>query len=290
MHEALLDVGGRSVAVRDSGGRGPGVLLLHGAGGNLAHWDLVVPLLPDRFRLVSVDLPAHGASDVPERYSLAGDLAAVDAVRRSLGLRDTAVVGHSYGGMLAVALGAAGPDDYRLAVNLDGVGFGHPGTPEEVWSFWRDQAQERWLDSGDRAWRDEAVATELRELAEAGAPGQLPPEMVMRGFSRAADGRWHQAPPATHQRTLLRTVREVDLLERYAASRCPTVTVLASRRPAPTPELARAMAQHVDGIRAALAALPAESPAGRVLDVGSGHLVPLEVPEVAARLLAEALG
>ena len=289
MIETLLDVGGRSVAVRDSGGPGPAVLLLHGAGGNLAHWDLVAPLLPDRFRLVSVDLPAHGASDVPEQYSLAGDLASADAVRRSLGLRDTAVVGHSYGGMLAVALGAAGPDDYRLAVNLDGVGFGHPGTPEELRSFWRGQVLEQWVDSGDRAWRDEAVATELRELADAGATGRLPTQVVTRAFSRGADGRWNQAPPATHQETLLRAVRELGLLERYAASRCPTVTVLASRRPARTPALATAMARHVEGIRAALAALPAQSPAGRVLDVESGHLVPLEVPEAAARLLAEAL-
>lgn len=33
------------------------------------------------------------------------------------------MVGHSYGGMLAVALGASRPSDYRTVVNIDGIGF-----------------------------------------------------------------------------------------------------------------------------------------------------------------------
>src|SRR5688500_12720750 len=51
-----------SVAYRDFGGQGPAVLLVHGLGGNLAHWGRVAPLLHGRYRLIAIDLPSHGAS------------------------------------------------------------------------------------------------------------------------------------------------------------------------------------------------------------------------------------
>lgn len=39
------------VAYRDFGGQGPAVMLVHGLGGNLAHWGRVAPLLQERYRL-----------------------------------------------------------------------------------------------------------------------------------------------------------------------------------------------------------------------------------------------
>ena len=111
------------VAYRDFGGQGPAVMLLHGLGGNLAHWGRVAPLLQERYRLIAIDLPSHGASTAPAVYSFDHDLGAVDEVRQRLGLDRPALVGHSYGGMLAVSLGASRPGDYRVVVNVDGLGF-----------------------------------------------------------------------------------------------------------------------------------------------------------------------
>ncbi|MEY2518155.1 MAG: hypothetical protein QOJ89_5519, partial [bacterium] len=42
------------VAYRDFGGQGPAVMLLHGLGGNLAHWGRVAPLLQERYRLIAI--------------------------------------------------------------------------------------------------------------------------------------------------------------------------------------------------------------------------------------------
>jgi hypothetical protein len=43
--DSSIEHDGRTLAVRDLGGRGPDVLLLHAMGGNLEHWSLVVPLV-----------------------------------------------------------------------------------------------------------------------------------------------------------------------------------------------------------------------------------------------------
>jgi pimeloyl-ACP methyl ester carboxylesterase len=93
------------LAVRDYGGAGTTVMLLHGLGGNVAHWDRLASLVGDRYRLVAIDLPSHGLSTAPDAYSFDYDVGAVDHVRQHLGLDRPAVVGHSYGGMLAVVLG-----------------------------------------------------------------------------------------------------------------------------------------------------------------------------------------
>ncbi len=55
MLERVVRHGQLALAVCDSEGSGPDVLLLHGLGCNLAFWNLMEPLLAFRFRLVSVD-------------------------------------------------------------------------------------------------------------------------------------------------------------------------------------------------------------------------------------------
>ncbi|MFC7110607.1 alpha/beta fold hydrolase [Nonomuraea rubra] len=50
------------LAVRDHGGHGAPVLLLHGLGGTLLHWDELAPLLTGSHRVVAMDLRGHGLS------------------------------------------------------------------------------------------------------------------------------------------------------------------------------------------------------------------------------------
>ena len=108
MLERVVRHGQLALAVRDSEGSGPDVLLLHGLGCNLAFWNLMEPLLAPWFRLVSVDLPGHGRSTVPSSHSFERDLLALEQVCSENELREPAIVGHSYGGMLAIGLAARG--------------------------------------------------------------------------------------------------------------------------------------------------------------------------------------
>ncbi|MGV9297951.1 alpha/beta fold hydrolase [Amycolatopsis sp. NPDC003676] len=98
--------------LRDHGGTGAPVVLLHGGGGRTRHdWDHLVPLLPE-FRIVAYTFR-------PGPWNWRTALADLADVVRHFGLDRPAVVGHSLGGMLA-ALWAAEHPECPLAVNLDG--------------------------------------------------------------------------------------------------------------------------------------------------------------------------
>jgi pimeloyl-ACP methyl ester carboxylesterase len=284
MTELVVRHAGQDVAVRDLGGPGPDVMLLHGLGTNLASWDRVAALVRDRFRLVLVDLPGHGRSTVPEPHSFDGDLAAVDAVRGTLDLRSAAVVGHSYGGMLAVGAAAGRPGSYRIAVNIDGTGFAHPDTPAALRAVWEAE-EDPWPDVGDADWMEAELAADQQELAAAGVPDDVVPvDFLSRGFVVGADGRWSRRPPAAHYLAVARGLRDLDLLAYYARATCPTVTGLAARRDQPTPELATAAAVHVEAVRRDLQRLAT----ARVVDLPGGHYGLLEEPTAVANLLLDA--
>ena len=88
----------------------PHLLFLHGLSSNSYFWSRVVDLLPDR-RIVALDQRAHGASSAPDAgydpAELAGDAA---FVIESIGLGRSVVVGHSWGGTIALQLAADRPD------------------------------------------------------------------------------------------------------------------------------------------------------------------------------------
>ena len=62
---AAAGAGGIETAVLE-GGEGPPIVLLHGPGEFAAKWLRVIPALVEGHRVIAPDLPAHGASGVPE--------------------------------------------------------------------------------------------------------------------------------------------------------------------------------------------------------------------------------
>jgi pimeloyl-ACP methyl ester carboxylesterase len=100
------------VALR-TGGEGPAVLLLHGIPGSGAAWDPVAERLADRVRLVVPDLLGFGASDRPaDRTALLApaQARALAEVLDALGLGAVTVVGHDFGGPVALLLAGERPD------------------------------------------------------------------------------------------------------------------------------------------------------------------------------------
>lgn len=271
------------VAYRDFGGDGPAVMLTHGVGGNLAHWGLVAPLLRHRYRLIAIDLPSHGASTAPAAYSFDHDLGAVDEVRRAMALERPALVGHSYGGMLSVALGARRPGDYRAVVNIDGLGFtlddeesaAPPDVPPAAAS----------VDEGDDAWLDEQIHREVAEAAEIGLHLDPDGEMVRRAFQPVEQGRWRSSPTLGRFLEISRAIDTLPLMPAYAASSCRTVTVIADQRWAPDEEQAAIARRHAERVHAALDAVGSE-----VDTVDSGHYAHVEVPAVIAERFPGWLG
>ena len=104
------------VHVREDGPAGaPVLLLIHGFSGSMDWYDLVVPLLVDRFRLVRVDLLGHGSTGGPA-VDAPVQAQAVEAVLAQLDVQDVTAVGHSFGADVAVELAERSARITRLII------------------------------------------------------------------------------------------------------------------------------------------------------------------------------
>jgi pimeloyl-ACP methyl ester carboxylesterase len=87
------------------------VVLLHGYLENLNVWDELTGLIQPHLRVVALDLPGHGISQVRGPVHTMDFLAdVVYDVMRGLGIAKYTVVGHSMGGYVALALAAKHPE------------------------------------------------------------------------------------------------------------------------------------------------------------------------------------
>ena len=109
----LVDVNGANVHVIEAGRDGPPVLMIHGASANAREFTFTLaPLLQDNFRVLMADRPGHGYSGRPEASeTLEVQAAQMAGVLRQLAPEQKAViVGHSYGGAVALRLALDNPD------------------------------------------------------------------------------------------------------------------------------------------------------------------------------------
>ncbi len=96
----------------------PAVVLLHGFGSSLDTWREVIPALTPTHRVIALDLKGFGLSARPPGdYSPEAEAALVRGVLDQLGVDRAAVVAHSWGSSVALALALASPERVtRLAL------------------------------------------------------------------------------------------------------------------------------------------------------------------------------
>jgi pimeloyl-ACP methyl ester carboxylesterase len=209
--------------VVDEAGTGPVLLLLHGMGATGAVWLPWAPLLEHRWagRWSAPDLAGHGFSPPLPRYSFTG---LADRVAEGLAPVADApperlvVLGHSLGGVVALALAArtAGlPVDAVVGLGIKAV-----WTPDEL-------ARAGELAERPVTWfagRDEAAR---RYLRVSGLTGLFAPDdPVVDAGLRREDGRWRLAmDPAAF------AVGEPDLLALLATVDVPVVLARGEHDP-----------------------------------------------------------
>ena len=110
----FVDVPGARLHVRESGAAsGPAILLVHGLGGQSAHFDYgVAECLARQHRVVAVDRPGSGHSqrDPATPADVSTQAAALAALIDKLGLERPTIAGHSLGGAIALTLALEHPD------------------------------------------------------------------------------------------------------------------------------------------------------------------------------------
>ena len=132
--ERWAEVGSLRMRYLDWGGGGAPVLALHGLASS-AHWyDILAPFLRERFRTVAPDQRGHGcttqAADGYGWRSLASDAV---GLLDMLGIEQAVLLGHSWGGNVAVGTAAQFPARVRALVLIDGGFVGPEMVPGGTW-------------------------------------------------------------------------------------------------------------------------------------------------------------
>ncbi|HUR83779.1 MAG TPA: alpha/beta fold hydrolase [Solirubrobacteraceae bacterium] len=225
-HRRSVVVDGRRVNLVEIGSGAP-LLFVHGLGGSWANWlENVCFFAADR-RVVALDLPGFGASELPrEPISIAGYARMLDALCSSLGIDAAAVVGNSMGGFVAAELAITYPQRVeRLAlVSAAGLSIERLRLERLLRRLARIERIVA-LYGGVVASQSELLARRagLRRLALAAIaahPGRLPAPLVSEQIAGA--GRPGLLPA-------LRAMSAYPLRDRLGEIVCPTLVVWGER-------------------------------------------------------------
>jgi pimeloyl-ACP methyl ester carboxylesterase len=270
-HATMLN--GHEFAYLDSG-EGPALLFIHGLTGSQRNWAHLIDALDHEHRVLAPDLFGHGASaKVMGDYSLGAHAATLRDLLDLLGIDRVTLVGHSFGGGIAMQFCYLFPERVERLVLVASGGLGRDVSPllraatvpgaewvlpmiASGWVRRRVEAAGRLLTS--RGWRASPEVTE-----------------VWRGFTSLADADTRRAFLATTRGVIDpggQTVTAHDHLPMAIA--IPTLVVWGTRdRMIP--------AWHATTAHEAIA------DSRVVLFVGAGHFPHLDEPERFAELLSD---
>jgi pimeloyl-ACP methyl ester carboxylesterase len=111
-------------------GRGPALLLLHGLGCSHRTWLPVLDALARRYTVIAPDLLGHGESDKPRAdYSLGGFANGMRDLLTVLDVDKATVVGHSFGGGVAMQFAYQFPERTERLVLVGSGGLGPEVSP-----------------------------------------------------------------------------------------------------------------------------------------------------------------
>lgn len=254
-------------------GAGRPVVLVHGQPGDGSDWAPLVARLEDTHRVLAPDRPGWGASDVPA-MGFAGNADWLEELLAGrVGAAPVLVVGHSFGGGVALELALRHPARVRALVLLGSVG--HAGALSRLD---RILARPVWGDAIVRTGTAAArrlLSTTRRALSRVDRAAGVVDRVDSISMMRVLSGAEPLAPGAprsfsVEQRALVDET--AGLQARLGAIEVPTLVVVGTRDLVVGVDASRALAGAIPG--AELAVLP-----------GAGHLLPLEVPRELAEMV-----
>ena len=239
-------------------GEGEPIVLVHGFPLDGQIWERVAPLLANRHRVITPDLPGFGksfATNALMMESLAGSM--IELIDQ-LKLDRAAFAGLSMGGYVLQALMRSHPERVSKLIFVDT----------------RANAD----DEKGRAGRDAMIAL-VQEKGTVGVVDQMLPKMLAAAtFAAQPDVVARQreimlaCPPGTIANACAAMRDRADFTPMLATLPCPLQVIVGESDAITPPEVARAMASAVKGSR---------------LDVieAAGHMTPMEQPKAVAEAI-----
>lgn len=142
-----VDIGGVKVFYREAGPAGaPTLLLLHGYPSSSRMFDMLIPLLADRYHIIAPDYPGFGQSDAPGpsgfAYTFDHLAEVVTRLTDTLGLKSYTLYLQDYGGPIGFRLALAHPERVRAIIIQNAVAYEEGLGP--AWEirrqYWKDRA------------------------------------------------------------------------------------------------------------------------------------------------------
>ena len=248
----FVEIDGLKIHCR-RGGAGRPVVILHGWGASTAAVASIHELLEPHFDTLSIDLPGFGESDEPPAVWGSPDYA--DLLQRlfaNLAIQRPILIGHSFGGKLAILLGARGLAASLVLVDAAGIrGRRSPKWYLKVYAF-----------------------KTARRLAELPGLGALFAPLVERARNRAGSNDY-RAASGLMRRILVRVVNE-DVRDELPKIAVPTLLVWGEHDDATPLENGRLMERLIPD-------------AGLVVMEGAGHYAYADRWPLFARVLGSFL-
>jgi pimeloyl-ACP methyl ester carboxylesterase len=249
-------------------GTGSPVIALHGSASTGAQWTSLMGELEGNYRVIAPDLPGYGAShDVPSgiRSSLRAVARAIAEIAIAGG-EPVHLVGHSYGGTVALKIAQVWPELVRSLTLIEPAAF-------------------HYLGGGDAA--DRALLAEIRFVAGimSACVADDAPEAGMAGFVDYwnGEGCWANLAPEQRQRLTLQIgavlanfsagFAETTPIEDCATITCPVQVIMGLQSKAPAQRVAEMVAETIPGARLTLFA-------------EAGHMMPITHAGVVNKVVA----
>jgi 3-oxoadipate enol-lactonase len=247
----VVEIAGAKVAYRTEG-KGPGLVLVHGTGGNAeTNWGQLVGRLADRWMVVRPDYSGSGETvDDGSRLTIAALAAQVVAATEAAGAVPFDLVGFSLGAAVAVKIAADYRDKVRSVVLL--AGFASSNDPRLKLQF------RLWRELIDRD-RDALARLVMLTGFSPAFLSSLDEEALERGVADIVSGNnW----PGMARQVDLDLIADVRAEARRISK--PTLVVGCTRDHMVPPAHAKELARLIPGVTYA--------------ELDSGHLAPMEKP------------
>ena len=121
----FIAVDGLRIHYRDEGS-GPVLVLLHGVASSLHTWDGWVAEMKDQYRIIRLDLPAHGLTGPDpgvERYDTQYMVEKLDRFLDKLGIERLSLAGNSLGGFISWNYALQRPQRVDKLILIDSAGY-----------------------------------------------------------------------------------------------------------------------------------------------------------------------